>query len=82
MILLVIQDITERKLFEEQRDQLLAQEQSSCSDAEVANRTKDEFLSIVSHELRNPLNSMLGWTQLLRNRGFDAARIDHALEDV
>ncbi len=82
MILLVIQDITERKLFEEQRDQLLAQEQSACSDAEVANRTKDEFLSIVSHELRNPLNSMLGWTQLLRNRGFDAARIDHALEDV
>lgn len=79
MILLVIQDITERKLFEQQRDQLLAIEQSARSDAEVANRTKDEFLSIVSHELRNPLNSMLGWTQLLRNREFAADKADHAL---
>lgn len=82
MILLVIQDITERKLFEKQRDQLLVQEQSARSDAEVANRTKDEFLSIVSHELRNPLNSMLGWTQLLRRREFDAVRIDRALEMI
>ncbi len=82
MILLVIQDITERKLFEEQRDQLLAQEQSARADAEVANRAKDEFLSIVSHELRNPLNSMLGWTQLLRNREFDAAKTDRALQMI
>jgi two-component system CheB/CheR fusion protein len=79
MILLVIQDITERKLFEEQRDQLLAIEQSARSDAEVANRTKDEFLSIVSHELRNPLSSMLGWIQLLRNPEFAATKTDHAL---
>ena len=82
MILLVIQDITERKLFEEQRDQLLTTEQSARSDAEVANRTKDEFLSIVSHELRNPLNSMLGWTQLLRNCEFDAAKTERALEMI
>ena len=79
MILLVIQDITERKLFEEQRNQLLIQEQSARSDAELANRTKDEFLSIVSHELRNPLNSMLGWAQLLRTREFDAAKTERAL---
>ncbi len=79
MILLVIQDITERKLFEEQRNQLLTTEQSARYSAEVANRTKDEFLSIVSHELRNPLNSMLGWTQLLCNREFATAKTDHAL---
>ncbi len=82
MLLLVIQDITERKLFEKQRDQILATEQSARSDAEVANRTKDEFLSIVSHELRNPLNSMLGWTQMIRNRRFDAAQTERALEAV
>jgi two-component system CheB/CheR fusion protein len=82
MILLVIQDITERKLFEEQRNQLLTAEQSARSQAEVANRTKDEFLSIVSHELRNPLNSMLGWTQLLRNRKFDAAQTERALSMI
>jgi len=82
MILLVIQDITERKLFEEQRDQLLTTEQSARTAAEVANRTKDEFLSIVSHELRNPLNSMLGWAQLLRKRELDAAKTERALEMV
>jgi two-component system CheB/CheR fusion protein len=82
MILLVIQDITERKLFEKQRDQLLTQEQAARTAAEVANRAKDEFLSIVSHELRNPLNSILGWARLLRSRGFDAAKINHALERI
>lgn len=82
MILLVIQDITEQKLFEEQRNQLLTTEQSARSVAEVANLTKDEFLSIVSHELRNPLNSMLGWTQLLRNRKFDAAQTERALSMI
>jgi two-component system CheB/CheR fusion protein len=82
MILLVIQDITEQKLFERQREQQLTTEQSARTAAEVANQTKDEFLSIVSHELRNPLNSMLGWTQLLRNREFDAAKTARALEAI
>ncbi|MEX0991339.1 MAG: ATP-binding protein [Actinomycetota bacterium] len=33
--------------------------------SELANRTKDEFLSRMSHELRTPLNAILGFTQLL-----------------
>jgi two-component system, chemotaxis family, CheB/CheR fusion protein len=81
-ILLVIQDITERKLFERQREQLLTTEQSARTAAEAANRSKDEFLSVVSHELRNPLNSMLGWTQLMRDRSFDAAQTAHALSTI
>jgi len=32
---------------------------------EAANRTKDEFLAMVSHELRNPLNAILGWSRLM-----------------
>ncbi len=82
MILLTINDITERQLFEEQRNQLLIHEQSARATAEVANRTKDEFLSIVSHELRNPLNSILGWVGLLRNRSFDAQQTAQALEII
>lgn len=81
-ILLVIQDITERKLFERQREQLLTTEQSARTAAEAANLSKDEFLSVVSHELRNPLNSMLGWTQLMRERSFDAAQTARALSMV
>ena len=82
MILLVIQDITLQKLLEEQRKQLLTHEQAARTAAEAANWTKDDFLSIVSHELRNPLNSMLGWTQLLRRRRLDAGQIEQALEMV
>lgn len=47
-----------------------------------ANRIKDEFLAIVSHELRSPLNAMLGWVTLLRTRQFDAATTAKALETI
>ena len=33
--------------------------------AEMANRAKDEFLSRLSHELRNPLNAVVGWARML-----------------
>ncbi|HYW19642.1 MAG TPA: chemotaxis protein CheB [Nodularia sp. (in: cyanobacteria)] len=82
MILLVIEDITLHKQFEAERTQLLAQEQSARNAAEAANRAKDEFLSILSHELRNPLNSMLGWANLLQKKQFDQATIDVGLAAI
>ncbi|MBD3886738.1 response regulator [Phormidium tenue FACHB-886] len=51
-------------------------------EAQEANRTKDKFLAIVSHELRNPLNSMLGWAQLLRKRHFEDPTISRAHEII
>jgi len=81
-ILLSIEDITERKQFETDRFQLLTQEQSARQQAEVANRAKDEFLSNLSHELRNPLNTILGWAQILRRRQLDKAGVARALEMI
>jgi signal transduction histidine kinase len=46
-------------------------ESAARRDAEAANRTKDDFLAMLSHELRNPLNAITGWTPLLRKRTAD-----------
>jgi PAS domain S-box-containing protein len=64
----IARDITERKRFEAERKRLLQQERAARSQAEAANRFKDEFLGIVSHELRTPLNAVLGWVNILESR--------------
>ncbi len=81
-ILLSIEDISDRKQFELERSDLLAQEQSARQEAEIANRAKDEFLSNLSHELRNPLNTILGWAQLFRTRDLDSSALTRAWEVV
>ncbi|WP_353929709.1 CheR family methyltransferase [Okeanomitos corallinicola TIOX110] len=82
LILLAIEDITQQKQLEAERIQLLEQEKSARTEAETANRAKDEFLSILSHELRNPLNSLLGWTQLLQKQKLDENQSLQALESI
>ncbi len=49
----------------EMLEKALAEERQARALAEAANRTKDEFLSVVSHELRSPLNAILGWNRIL-----------------
>jgi signal transduction histidine kinase/ActR/RegA family two-component response regulator len=58
----------ERQRTEEERTQLLAREQAARTQAEIANRVKDEFMAVLSHELRSPLNPILGWAKLLQTR--------------
>jgi two-component system, chemotaxis family, CheB/CheR fusion protein len=81
-ILLAIEDITERKRLEAELTYTVTQEQSARNAAEVANRAKDDFLAMVSHELRNPLSAILGWAQLLRTNKFCEAETTHALEII
>jgi PAS domain S-box-containing protein len=75
-------DIHDRKQVEVEREQLLAQAQAARTAAEQANRMKDEFLAILSHELRSPLNPILGWSQLLQTKEFDRPRTLQALATI
>src|SRR6185369_895812 len=50
--------------------------------AETTSRLKDEFLATVSHELRSPLNSILGWVKILRDGKLSDDAVARALETV
>lgn len=79
---ITLQEITDRLQAERERGQILAEAQAARTAAEEANRSKDEFVAVIAHELRSPINSVAGWAQLLRMRKFDPATVDRALEAI
>jgi PAS domain S-box-containing protein len=60
-------DITERKRFEHALQESNVQLETAKSTAEKANLAKSDFLSSMSHELRSPLNAILGFAQLMES---------------
>ena len=64
------------------RAKLYEAERQARAEAERANRVKDEFLAVLSHELRSPLNPILGWAKLLRTRRLDPQKTEQALETI
>jgi PAS domain S-box-containing protein len=78
----VCKEITEAKEAEAERVRLLGAEREAREEAEAANRSKDEFLAAVSHELRAPLNAMVGWVNVLEHTGVADHEVRQAIERI
>jgi signal transduction histidine kinase len=59
-------DVSERFELEGRRREVLEREQAARAAAERLSRTKDDFVAVLSHELRNPLNAIGGWVHVLK----------------
>jgi PAS domain S-box-containing protein len=71
----IARDISQQKRIEAEREEALRR-------AEKANRVKDEFLATLSHELRNPLNAIMGWAPLLKSGSLPPEQTKRAWETV
>ncbi len=61
---------------------LLESEQNAREIAEKSNKVKDEFISIISHEMRTPLNSISGWVQILKSDSLPQITKDRAISKI
>jgi PAS domain S-box-containing protein len=75
-------DVSERKRVEAEKELLFRQERAARTHAEEATRLKDEFLANLSHELRTPMNIIIGWTHLLRTGALSADQQTRAIDAI
>ena len=78
----IIRRITEEKRAAEELETVYERERAARDEAEDANRSKDVFLAFVSHELRAPLNAILGWSNILLTKPTDDKTRRNAIETI
>jgi PAS domain S-box-containing protein len=78
----VVRRVTEERLAAENLESVYEREKAARDEAELANRSKDIFLAFVSHELRAPLNSILGWANILLTKEVDEKTHRNAIETI
>jgi PAS domain S-box-containing protein len=76
-MVLVFRDITERLAAQRVEEHALR-----LREAENANRAKDEFLAILSHELRTPMTAILGWSRMLMGGDLDEESFEFAVDSI
>lgn len=79
---LIFRDVTERRRTEQEHEGVLVRERAAREAAEAANRAKDEFVAMISHEIRSPLTAVLGWAQMLLLGTLDKAESTRAVETI
>jgi PAS domain S-box-containing protein len=78
----VLQDASAGADAERMRQEALAHARAAQQMAEAANRMKDEFLATISHELRTPINAVLGWTRMLSQPGISEEMRARGIETI
>jgi PAS domain S-box-containing protein len=77
-VVLVFRDVTARRQAAQDREDLVRSEAARAA-AESTNRAKDEFLAMVSHELRAPLSAAAGWVAVLRDGAIEPEQVARAM---
>ncbi|WP_437604605.1 PAS domain S-box protein [Sorangium sp. So ce834] len=78
----ITEDVTAERLAEEERQKLLESERAARDEAERVSRVKDDFVATLSHELRSPINAILGWARILRSRAPEPQALARGLEVI
>ena len=75
-------DIEEQKRLASHNERLLESERSAREELQKSLAAKDEYVAALSHELRGPLNSILGWTQILRKKSEDPKLVSRGIDVI